>query len=71
MVVKSIKMVNKLVNIICTYRDMEMCRNMYLKNTDFLGVYFGNGQIKVSTLNNYRKTTAKMSDMIEIHAQKQ
>lgn len=34
MVVKSIKMVNKLANIICTYRDTEMCRNMYLKNTD-------------------------------------
>lgn len=53
MVVKSIKMANKLANVICTYRDMEMCRNMYLKNTDFLSVYFGNGQIKVSTLNNY------------------
>lgn len=34
MVVKSIKMVNKLANIICTYRDTEMCRHMYLKNTD-------------------------------------
>lgn len=41
MVVKSIKMVNKLANIICTYRDMEMYRNMYLKNTDFLGVTLG------------------------------
>lgn len=43
MVVKSITMVNKLANIICTYRDMEMCRNMYLKNTDhnsFLRSYF-------------------------------